>query len=89
MKKKFKESSKKENGDNYEVNSLRSMYNFLGTYIKEIKKGDVEDNQEYQGYRHVKKAKMKVVKCDGKGNQPNKSSHLTREKEDQMYTRVA
>ena len=33
-------SSKKENCDNYEVNSLRSMYNFLGTYIKEIKKGD-------------------------------------------------
>ena len=27
-----------------------------------------------------------MVKSDGKGNQPNKSSHLTREEEEQMYT---
>ena len=78
--------AKKGDGDNYEVNTLRSMFSFLGTYAKQIKKGDVDSDQEYQGFRDVKKAKMKVVKCDGKGNQPNKSSHLTREEEERMYT---
>ena len=76
---------KMENGDDYEVNSLRSMFTFLTNYVKQIKKGDIDSDQEYQGLRDVKKAKIKVVKSEGKGNQPNKSSHLTREEEDQMY----
>ena len=77
--------SKREDGDNYEVNTLRSMFSFLTAYIKLIKKGDIDTDQEYQGLRDVKKAKIKVVKSDGKGNQPNKATPLTREEEDQMY----
>ena len=32
----------KNNGDNYEVSSLRSMFGFFGTYVKQIKKRDVD-----------------------------------------------
>ena len=78
--------SKREDGDNYEVNTLRSLFSFLTAYTKQIKKGDIDTDQEYQGLRDVKKAKIKVVKSDGKGNQPNKSSCLTRGEEDQMYS---
>ena len=76
--------SKREDGDNYEVNTLRSLFSFLTAYTKQIKKGDIDTDQEYQGLCDVKKAKIKVVKSDGKGNQPNNSSCLTRGEEDQM-----
>ena len=38
----FTIETKKNNGDNFVVSSLRSMFGFVGTYVKQIKKRNVD-----------------------------------------------
>ena len=58
---------KKEDGSNYEINSMKTMFSMLGGFVKRIGRGNVEEDHEYVGFRDVKKAKVKVLKADGKG----------------------
>ena len=44
---------KREDGSNYEINSMRTMFSMLGNFVKTIGKGNVEAVHEYVGFRDV------------------------------------
>ena len=78
--------AKKNNGENYEVTSMRSMFSLLGRFVKDITKGNVDQDAEYRGFCDVKRAKIKVLKADGKGNRPFHATHLSKVEEDMLYS---
>ena len=41
--------AKKENGEDYEVSSIKSLLSMFGSYVKLIQKGDVDQDGEYRG----------------------------------------
>ena len=77
--------AEKDNGEEYEVSSVKSLFSMLGSYVKSIQKGDVDQDGEYRGFCDVKKAKVGSLKFTGKGNRPFHASHLTSAEEDMMY----
>ena len=64
---------------------MRSMFCMLGSYVKRSGKGNVDVDDEYAGFRDVKKAKDKVLKADGKGNRPFHSTYVSHEEEEKLY----
>ena len=65
--------------------SMRTMFSMLGNFVKRIGKGNVEADHEYVGFRDVKKAKIKALKADGKGNRPFHSTYVSHEEEEKLY----
>ena len=53
----------KNNGENYEVTSMRSMFSLLGIFVNDIARGNVDQDAEYRGFCDVKRAKIKVLKA--------------------------
>ena len=78
--------AKKYNCENYVVTSMKSLFSMLGGYVKSIDKGNVDQDVEYRGFCDVKKAKVKVLKSEGKGNRPFHATHLTPAEEDMFYS---
>ena len=60
--------ARKANGDGYETTTIHCIFSIIGRYFKDNQQGDLEKDIEYQGARDVKKAKLKMLKADGKGN---------------------
>ena len=73
--------AKRDNGQNYETSTLHSFFSLVGRYMKDNKIGNLDSDQEFQGARDVKGAKLKVIKSDGKGNRPNRTTSLSEEEE--------
>lgn len=78
---------KKNDGDNYETNTIHCMFSVINRFIKDNKLGDLEEDQEYQGARDVKKAKLKKLKSEGKGNRPMRAEALTKAQEELLYAK--
>ena len=77
--------AKKQNGDGYETTTIHCMFSVIGRFFKDHQLGEMENDTEFQGARDVKKAKLKMLKADGKGNKPNRAMALTKEEEDILY----
>ena len=77
--------AKKENGDSYETSTVHSLFSILGRHLKDAHVGDLETDREFQGARDVKKAKVKLLKAEGKGNRANRASALTKEEEETLF----
>ena len=76
---------KKINGDEYETTSIHSMFSIINRFLKDHNLGDLDKDEVYQGARDVKKAKLKLLKSEGKGNRPMHATALTKAEEDQLY----
>ena len=49
--------------------------------MKDNKIGTLDADQEFPGTRDVKRAKLKVLKSDGKGNRPSRATALSEDGE--------
>ena len=49
--------------------------------MKDNKIGTLDADQEFPGARDVKRAKLKVLKSDGKGNGPSRATALSKDEE--------
>ena len=81
----FMVDAKKEDGENYETSTIHTFFSLVGRYMKDNKIGDLATDQDFQGARDVKKAKLKVLKSDGKGNRPNRATSLSEEEEGLLF----
>ena len=76
---------KKEDGENYKTSTIHTFLSLVGRYMKDNKIGDLATDQDFQGAKDVKKAKLKVLKSDGKGNRPNRATSLSEEEERLLF----
>ena len=76
---------KKADGTEYETSSMHSSISILSRHVREIGKGDLDKDSEYQGFRDVKRAKMKILKSAGKGNRPIQALPISEAEEQMLY----
>ncbi|XP_063405901.1 zinc finger MYM-type protein 2-like [Mytilus trossulus] len=70
----------KKNGDEYEPDSLSSMFNSLDRHLKDSKSSiSIKKDPEFNHTRRVLEAKRKALKSLGKGSKPNRAEPLTTE----------
>ncbi|XP_071150097.1 uncharacterized protein [Mytilus edulis] len=70
----------KKNGDEYEPDSLSSMFNSLDRHLKDSKRSiSIKKDPEFNHTRRVLEAKRKALKSLGKGSKPNRAEPLTTE----------
>ncbi|CAC5407715.1 unnamed protein product [Mytilus coruscus] len=68
----------KKNGEDYEPDSLSSMYNSLDRHLKDSKSSiRIKKDSEFNHTRQVLEAKLKAFKSLGKGSKPNRAKPLT------------
>ena len=78
-------SMKREDGTNYEISSVTNFSSLVGKWLKENKLADV-DGDLFKTYQDVKKAKLRLLKKDKKGNRPNRAEPVTFEEEERLWT---
>ena len=76
----------KTNGESYETTTVHCMFSILNRFFKDNSMGDLEEDTEFQGARDVKRAKLKLLKTEGKGKRPNHATALTKEEEELLYS---
>lgn len=77
--------ARKEDGGHFETSSMNNFFSVVKAYLKENRGWDLESEAEFQGSRDVKKAKLKLLKTEGKGNRPNRAEALTFEEEEALF----
>ena len=77
--------TKKKDGTSYETSTINHFFAIINRHMKDNNLGNLETDAEFQTARNVKRAKLKVLKADGKGNRPNRSAAISREEEDKLY----
>ena len=77
-------SMKRDDGTNYELSSVNNFSSLIGKWLKDNEVGDIEGNA-FKTYQEVKKAKLKILKKDKKGNRPNRAEAVTFDEEDKLW----
>ena len=77
--------AKRETGQNYETSTIHSLFSLITRFLKDNRIGNLDSDAEFQGARDVKRAKLKMLKADGKGNRPNHATALTKDEEDMLF----
>ena len=77
---KFYAEVRKENGDEYEPDSLKVMQASIDRFLREkgYTKSILRDN-EFLNFKKVVEGKARSLRRDGLGKQPNKAKSLTEE----------
>ena len=77
--------AKKRDGTSYETSTINSFFGTINRYMKDNNLGNIETDPDFQTVRDVKRAILKVLKADGKGNRPNRSTAISRDEEEKLY----
>ena len=64
---------------------MGSAVSILCRHVREIGKGYLRKDSECQGFRDVKRAKMKILKSAGKRNRPNQALPISEAEEQMLY----
>ena len=75
---------KRDDGTNYELSSINNFSSLVGKWLKDNGMADI-DGDAFKTYQEVKKAKLKLLKKDKKGNRPNRAEPVTFEEEDKLW----
>ena len=82
----FISSSKRNDGEDYEISSIHNMFSLLGKYLRENRyPKDIETDDEFRSAREAKSTKVKKLKAAGKGNRPNRAMPISLEDEEMMW----
>ena len=77
---------RKENGDDYEPDSLRVMQAALHRYLISCKyPKSIMSDKEFKSSRDVLEGKARMLRTNGKGKRPNAASALSREDENLLW----
>lgn len=77
---------KKQNGSEYEPDSLSTIYRGLNRYLQTKNYGyDIIHHELFNNCKRVLKAKRKLLRKGGKGNKPNATRELTTEEVDVLF----
>ena len=81
----FAIDAKKADGSCYETTTIHSFFGTINRYMKDNNLGNLETDSEFQSARDVKRAKLKILKAEGKGNKPNRTTAISRQEEEKLY----
>ena len=77
---------RKQNGEDYEPDSLRVMITSLDRYLKEKGyKASIIRDREFAESKQVLEGKAKLLRQNGKGKRPHKSQSLTAQEEKELW----
>ena len=84
---KFFTTAVKQNGDQYEPDTLSSIQRSIQRKLQEIGSAhNVLKDNEFQRSREVLRAKRKSLVSQGKGNKPNATRALTADEEEKLFS---
>ena len=83
---KFFKEKKKQNGGEYEWDSISSFQKSIQRHLKELKLSfNILQDEEFRRSREVLAAKRKNLVKKGRGNKPNACLELTTEEEEKLF----